>query len=125
VVTASEEEQANPSSDWSTDDGQARAIFQWVGGMLYVEHVGWFLWDGRRWQQVGDVRIRHVVQAYYKSRFDHMVRKYMHDHGQEVERPGRRVQEVHGVVAPGRHPQGHGVGGPGAGSTSWTATPSC
>jgi hypothetical protein len=46
-----EEEQANPSSDWSTDDGQARAIFQWVGGMLYVEGVGWFLWDGRRWQQ--------------------------------------------------------------------------
>jgi P4 family phage/plasmid primase-like protien len=77
TVTAVEEEQANPSSDWSTDDGQARAIFQWVGGMLYVEHVGWFLWDGRRWQSVGDVRIRHVVQAYYKSRFDHMIRKYM------------------------------------------------
>lgn len=76
-VTAAEEEQAQPSSDWSTDDGQARAIFQWVGGMLYVEHVGWFLWDGKRWQAVGDVRIRHVVQAYYKSRFDHMVRKYM------------------------------------------------
>jgi putative DNA primase/helicase len=76
-VTEAEEELPGGSvSDWGTDDGQARYLLAYIGGMLYVIGLGWHLWDGTRWLAVDERRIAHMVKAHYKSRFDHHADRY-------------------------------------------------
>jgi len=62
-------------SDWGTDDGQARSLRQYIGGILYVIGIGWHLWDGQRWRVVNERRVSHVIKSHYKRRFDSCARK--------------------------------------------------
>jgi P4 family phage/plasmid primase-like protien len=75
-VTEAEEELPSKVTDWGTDDGQARYLLKFIGGMLYVIGIGWHLWDGQRWLAVDERRIGHVVKSHYKSRFDHHIGRY-------------------------------------------------
>lgn len=75
-VTEAEEELPSAATDWATDDGQARYLLRFIGGMLYVIGIGWHLWDGMRWRPVDERRISHIVKAHYKSRFDHHTDRY-------------------------------------------------
>lgn len=68
-----------PASDWGTDYGQARYLMKYIGGMLYVIGLGWFVWDGTRWLSVDHRRIACIIQAFYKERFDYLVEKYKKD----------------------------------------------
>ena len=75
-VTEAEEDLPSPATDWSTDQGQARYLARFLGGMLWSSGLGWHLWDGVRWRASDDVRVAHIIAAHYKSRFDHHIEKY-------------------------------------------------
>lgn len=75
-VTEAEEELPSPATDWATDQGQARYLKRFLGGMIWATGLGWHLWDGVRWRPSDDVRVAHIIAAHYKSRFDHHVEKY-------------------------------------------------
>lgn len=81
-VTEEEETESTPSgadgpaSDWGTDDGQARYLLRYIGGMLYVIGLGWHIWDGTRWLAVDERRIACILKAFYKKRFDYFLTRY-------------------------------------------------
>ena len=67
---------AGQMSDWSTDHGQAAFLRDRVGGILYVEGLGWHVWDGVRWHSVAERYILQAATEFYKKQFQMAAEKY-------------------------------------------------
>lgn len=66
-------------SMWATDNGQGIFLRDRVGDMRYAVGVGWLVWDGKRWEPVGEEYISNRVSRFYRDQFTQILKNWKDD----------------------------------------------